>query len=587
MPRRRNNPRSNRPAGHLLLLGCSDRKRAVKGKAPAIEMYDGVNFRVLRAFLHEHGWPPGLCVKILSAKYGLIDATDLIETYDQRLDKATAGQMSRKVLNSLARFGRPASVFVNLGKDYLPAIEGIDRLFQKERIIRAEGGIGLKMAQMKRWLLGLPSTTASLPGHRSAQSYLYFFPDWDDYVTEPFIHETADEEPTLRTKKQYAHQVFGANAAPYDGMLVSLAQIYSGKGTLSRLDADTADRADLRKAMKIPKRLLLFGDCGAFSYVSEDKPPFSPDEAARLYHRFGFDVGASVDHIPLREIVVKNDKGELVRQVLTEAERRRRMRLTARNAEAFLSACRQHRYKFLPFGVIQGLDTKSYVRYVHKYIDMGYRHIALGGLVPKPDSEILEICCAVRGAIQTRTRTEKQNVWLHLFGILRPKIQSTFRLLGVSSFDSASYLRKAWLRSDQNYLAGDGSRWYSAIRVPISSSKPMRDAAEKKKISEEDLREMENRCLVALSNFDGTEEARQEVVDSVNLYGPLLERRGEDNHFFEKHDAVLADRPWEKCRCPICRDLGIDVVVFRGTGRNKRRGFHNTWVLYHKILHGK
>jgi hypothetical protein len=27
--------------------------------------------------------------------------------------------------------------------------------------------------------------------------------------------------------------------------------------------------------------------------------------------------------------------------------------------------------------------------------------------------------------------------------------------------------------------------------------------------------------------------------------------------------------------------------VFRGTGRNKRRGFHNTWVLYHKILHGR
>ena len=252
----------------------------------------------------------------------------------------------------------------------------------------------------------------------------------------------------------------------------------------------------------------------------------------------------------------------------------------------FLAACRRHRYKFLPIGVIQGLDTKSYVRYVHKYIDMGYQHIALGGLVPKPDSEILEICCAVRDAIQTRTRTEKENVWLHLFGILRPKIQSSFQLLGVSSFDSASYLRKAWLRSDQNYLAGDGSRWYSAIRVPISSSKRLREAAEEREISEEELRAMENRCLVALNNFDGSEETHQEVVDSVNLYGPLLERRGEDNHFFEKHDTVLNDRPWKKCRCAVCRKIGIDVVVFRGTGRNKRRGFHNTWVFYHKILHG-
>jgi len=524
---------------------------------------------------------------ILSAKYELIDATTLIETYDQRLDQVTARRINRKVLKSLTRFSKFSSVFVNLGKDYLPAVEGIDRLFQKQRIVHAEGGIGLKMAHMKRWLNALPSATASLPGHRSGRSYLYFFPDWDDYVTEPFVHETADKDPAIRTTKKYAHQVFGAAGTPYDGMLVSLAQICTGKGTLSRLDAETAERTDLRKAMKMPKRLLLFGDCGAFSYAFDDNPPFSAEHAARLYHRFGFDVGASVDHIPLPEIVVENGNGELVRKVLTEDERRSRMRLTASNAEDFLAACRKHRYKFVPLGVIQGLDVKSYVRNVQGYIDMGYQHIALGGLVPKSDFEIMEICCAVRHAIQMRTRTEKENVWLHLFGILRPKIQPLFRLLGVSSFDSASYLRKAWLRSDQNYLAGDGSRWYSTIRVPISSSKQLREAAEENRISEEDLRKMETRCLVALNNFDGTKKAHREVVESVNEYGPLLERRGEDNHFFEKHNAVLTDRPWEKCRCAVCRELGIDVVVFRGTGRNKRRGFHNTWVFYHKILRGR
>ena len=443
------------------------------------------------------------------------------------------------------------------------------------------------MAQMKDWLLGLPSRTATLPGQQSGRSYLYFFPDWDDYVREPFVHETDDEVDAASQERLYAHEIFGADDTPYNGMLVSLAQIHTGKGALSRLDPETADRGDLRKQMKIPDSLLLFGDCGAFSYASKDKPPFSPEEAARLYHRLGFDVGASVDHIPLPEIVVENENGDLVRRELTEDERRQRMRLTARNAELFLAARRQHGYRFVPFGVIQGLDVRSFVRYVHDYIDMGYQHIALGGLVPKPDSEILSICCAVRAAIQSRTRTEKENVWLHLFGILRPKIQPMFRLLGVSSFDSASYLRKAWLRSDQNYLAPDGNGWYTAIRVPISSSKRVRESAEQKNIPEDKLREMETRCLEALSNFDGSRKSHREVVEAVNAYGPLLERRGEDNHFIEKHEALLAARPWEKCRCPICRDMGIDVAVFRGTGRNKRRGFHNTWVLYHKILHAR
>jgi hypothetical protein len=585
MPPRRNNSRSNRSAGYLLILGCSARKHPAKGKLPALDLYDGVNFRLLRAFLNEHGWPPGLCVKILSAKYGLLDATDLIESYDQRLDEASARQMNRATLKELARFGKPLSVFINLGTDYLPAIHGIDRLFPG-KVAFAEGGIGLKMARMKKWLHSLPNRTATLPGQKAARSYLYFFPDWDDYVREPFVHE-ADEADVAPQERLYAHEIFGAGNTPYDGMLVSLAQSYIGKGTLSRLDPETADRGDLRKQMKIPDNLLLFGDCGAFSYASQEKPPFTPELAARLYHRLGFDAGASVDHIPLTEIVVENEKGDLVRRSLSEAERRQRMRLTAQNAELFLAARRRHRYRFVPFGVIQGLDAKSYVRYVHEYIDMGYQHIALGGLVPKADSEILSICCAVREAIQSRTRTEKENVWLHLFGILRPKIQPLFRLLGASSFDSASYLRKAWLRSDQNYLAPDGSRWYTAIRVPISSSKRLRESAEDKGISGEQLRQMETRCLEALSNFDGSNKTQREVVEAINAYGPLLERRGEDNHFIEKHDALLNARPWEKCPCPVCRNMGIDVAVFRGTGRNKRRGFHNTWVLYHKILHGR
>jgi hypothetical protein len=304
---------TNRPTGHLLLVGCSGRKRVTKGKVPALQLYDGVNFRVLRAFLNEHGWPPGLCVKILSAKYGLIDATDLIETYDQRLDQARARQLNGATLKKLAGFGKASAVFVNLGSDYLPAIHGIDRLFPG-KVAYAEGGIGLKMARMKEWLLCLPNRTATLPGQQAARSYLYFFPDWDDYVREPFIHEMDDEGDAAPQERLYAHEIFRADDTPYDGMFVSLAQIYIGKGALSRLDTETADRADLRKQMKIPENLLLFGDCGAFSYASKDKPPFSPEEAARLYHRLGFDAGASVDHIPLPEIVVENKRKACLRQ---------------------------------------------------------------------------------------------------------------------------------------------------------------------------------------------------------------------------------------------------------------------------------
>lgn len=115
----------------------------------------------------------------------------------------------------------------------------------------------------------------------------------------------------------------------------------------------------------------------------------------------------------------------------------------------------------------------------------------------------------------------------------------------------------------------------------------MREAAEAASITDIELARREERCLRALDNFDGRKATEREVLESVNEYGPLLQRKGEDNHFIEKHTALLRDRPWEKCPCPFCRSAGINVVVFRGASRNKRRGLHNTWVFYHRVLHGK
>src|SRR3990172_900462 len=115
-----------RTCGHLLILACSQRKNEDPSLAPAIHLYDGVNYRVLRKFLLERGWPPGLQIKILSAKYGLIDASTIIKPYDLRLDKRTAEKMNKRILNDLKKLEAPASIFVNLGKDYLPATKGLE-----------------------------------------------------------------------------------------------------------------------------------------------------------------------------------------------------------------------------------------------------------------------------------------------------------------------------------------------------------------------------------------------------------------------------------------------------------------------------
>ena len=42
---------------------------------------------------------------------------------------------------------------------------------------------------------------------------------------------------------------------------------------------------------------------------------------------------------------------------------------------------------------------------------------------------------------------------------------------------------------------------------------------------------------------------------------------------------VLKDAPWRTCPCAVCREIGIEVILFRGLNRNKRRGFHNLHAL--------
>lgn len=31
----------------------------------------------------------------------------------------------------------------------------------------------------------------------------------------------------------------------------------------------------------------------------------------------------------------------------------------------------------------------------------------------------------------------------------------------------------------------------------------------------------------------------------------------------KRYTRTLKDRPWEKCNCPICKEIGIDVIISR------------------------
>jgi cytoplasmic iron level regulating protein YaaA (DUF328/UPF0246 family) len=140
----------------LLLIACSNRKVRTPGLIPAIERYDGVNYRVIHKLEREGKFPPNVDIKILSAKFGLIDASTPIAFYDQRMDRQRAEELHSQVTHALKRiFGQKQydEVYVNMGKVYLGAMAELDRFRDCTKVQFASGGIGQKMAAMKIWLL--------------------------------------------------------------------------------------------------------------------------------------------------------------------------------------------------------------------------------------------------------------------------------------------------------------------------------------------------------------------------------------------------------------------------------------------------
>ena len=140
----------------LLILSCSQRKRLDLGLLPAIERYDGGHFRILRKARREGYWPETMDVRILSAKYGLLAASTLITNYDQKITRDRASELQNPVLQVLqtcARQNTYREVYVDLGRDYQAAVEGLTQVFNGSLVVYAKGRIGQRLAQLQSWLV--------------------------------------------------------------------------------------------------------------------------------------------------------------------------------------------------------------------------------------------------------------------------------------------------------------------------------------------------------------------------------------------------------------------------------------------------
>lgn len=389
----------------------------------------------------------------------------------------------------------------------------------------------------------------------------FFLPDWDDRV-DPGYEFLSDRFTLVRDPyrdDQYAHELLYEPL--YDGLLVSrMALLDSGpKRTM-------VEQIGMREYLRLPVGLDLLGDCGAFGYLREKEPRFETAEVADYYERLHFDFGVSVDHAIVPEF---------------EGERQFRYDLTLRNADDFLALHRKEGYQFTPLGACQGWDIHSYIGAAKALVDIGYDYIALGGLARSDTQTIADVATAIATGIPEHVR-------IHVFGVARLSLLPLFLDLGIASVDSAAPLRQAWLSANDNYYTLN--RTYAAIRIPVADEErgKGKTLVGRSEASLSQLASAEKEALRAMRAYDRGEARVQSTLEAVLAYDDLLAQRryGQTPASRKRlYEETLRDRPWKACRCGICRMIGVEVIIFRGNNRNRRRGFHNLHVVRRRIEH--
>jgi len=387
----------------------------------------------------------------------------------------------------------------------------------------------------------------------------YYLPDSRDRIdlTYDFEHDSRSRDRVTRDDS-YCHEVLGNT---YDGILISASNVLSRTSSYSAATRRRFLREGVRRMFRAPAHLKFMGDCGAFSYMKEDVPPYSVAQIADFYETVGVDFGLAVDHVVTEFHKTSQSPS---------ADSSRRYDLTLNLADDFYEVSR-HR-SFIPMGVVQGWSVASMVKAAAQLQKIGYSYLALGGIVRLRDEPLLDLIRQINTVRRSGTR-------LHLLGIARSTMTARFAELGVTSMDSTSPLRRAWMDSKANYQLRDKS--YMALRIPPSLSPKIRKRVEAGELCCTKVTELEQRALASIQAYSRGLLPVRVTLDRLLEYQAV---HSPDQDRAEGYARTLTAQPWKQCACEICTRLDHHVILLRGAERNRSRGFHNVAQFYRRFL---
>lgn len=373
----------------------------------------------------------------------------------------------------------------------------------------------------------------------------------------------------------YAHEIYGTPNC--DGLLVTKSNVTQD------IEEQILQAGGIHRYFRFPQESPVMGDCGAFQFIGEEKPPYNCRQICDYYENLSFDLGVTLDHV-IVQFDIRYDQGHSLFPLEPTDAMKYRFRLTLTNAKRMLNMVRRHGMRFRPVGSVQGWSPKSYHQGIKELIDAGFDYIALGGIARAPNEVIVSILREIRQTVANA------GVKLHVLGVARLNILDEYLKTGVTSCDSASTIMQAFKSGKDNYHTPEKN--YTAVRIPPvygdmspkvrAVLKPYKETGnlEGLEARQAELGRLEQEALRAVRGYAKRRVSLKAAMATLTAYEDEF---GDERKYYPYFEETLRDRPWEKCPCVICQQLGVEVVILRGNNRNRRRGFHNTYVFYQQF----
>jgi len=319
----------------------------------------------------------------------------------------------------------------------------------------------------------------------------------------------------------------------------------------------------------------VIGDSGAWFYKNQDEPPYSVKELLDYYVRLKIPIGAHLDHAIFKTVNVDGVKREL-----TPDEKRKRWLINVDNARETMELLSKEKFNDIQIiGVVQGWDLESYRRATTELLEMGYDYLGIGGIARRPSSQLIKIVEVVNKEIDRLPPMRRRKIKIHLFGFGRLHLVPSFMNKRIVSFDTTAPIRQAWESGEHNYHFADPWRSYTAIRIRLTRTRKAR----------RHLTKIEEETLNTMYRYAKGKVSIKYLLNKLLRYErKILEVDGVPKKKIEKvlgllykrYKRTLRERPWENCNCPICKERGVDVIIFREGWRNGSRAYHNVRQFY-------